>query len=137
MNEDIKFRVWDRVFNNYWTDEGIKENASWLLFPNNENIHDIKIEKCTGKKDKNGKLIYEGDLFEPIYDEDFPGEIVEVIWHQETSGFKVCRKGRFEDWNGLYYEWRKYEEIEDLEEWLEQPIIGNINENPELLEKQK
>lgn len=135
MNDKLRFRVWDKVFNEYWTDEQIKENAGWLLFPDNANINDIEIEKCTGKKDKNEKLIYEGDLFEPIYDEDFPGETVEVIWHKETSGFKVRRKGRFEDWNGLYYEWRKYEEIEDLEEWLEQSIIGNIHENPELLEK--
>ena len=59
MNDRFKFRVWDKEFNKYWTDEAIKENAAWLLFPDNDNI---EIEQCTGLKDKNGKLIFEGDV---------------------------------------------------------------------------
>lgn len=62
MNDRFKIRVWDKVFNRYWTDEEIKENATWLLFPDNDNINNVEIEQRTGLKDKNGKLIYEGDI---------------------------------------------------------------------------
>ena len=53
MNDRFKFRVWDKVFNHYWKDKEIKENAAWLLFPDNDNIENIDIEQCTGLKDKN------------------------------------------------------------------------------------
>lgn len=88
MNDRLRFRVWDKVFNEYWTDEQIKENASWLLFPNNANIDCIKIERCTGVEDKNGKLIYEGDRV--AYPNKLIGEIVfsqGCFWSKHPIGF--------------------------------------------------
>ena len=52
MNYRFNIRVWDKVFNRYWTDEEIKENAAWLLFPDNDNIENIEIEQCTSLKEK-------------------------------------------------------------------------------------
>ena len=118
MNDRFKFRVWDKVFNRYWTDEEIKENAAWLLFPDNDNINNVEIEQCTGLRDKNGNLIYEGDI---IF---INGEKWRVIWDDEDCAFffsnlkEVYHQPIFPDF---------YMGAEDFK------VVGNIHENPELL----
>lgn len=115
MTDRFKFRVWDKEFNQYWTDEGIKENAAWLLFPDNDNIENIEIEQCIGIKDKNGKPVFEGDILSD-YDE-----------------FKFLVR-----WNALEL---KYVFIpisknnsEDLDIYPNEcELVGNIHENEELL----
>ena len=115
MNDRFKLRVWDKVFNKYWTDEEIKENAAWLLFPDNDNIENIEIEQCIGIKDKNGKPVFEGDILSD-YDE-----------------FKFLVR-----WNALEL---KYVFIpisknnsEDLDIYPNEcELVGNIHENEELL----
>ena len=115
MTDRFKFRVWDKEFKQYWTDEEIKENAAWLLFPDNDNIENIEIEQCTGIKDKNGKPVFEGDILSD-YDE-----------------FKFLVR-----WNALEL---KYVFIpisknnsEDLDIYLNEcELVGNIHENEELL----
>ena len=67
------------------------------------------VGQCTGLKDKNGKLIFEGDIISR-------GEDRGVIkYDDETASY--------------YIRWKESETfIEDCE------VIGNIYENPELLE---
>lgn len=80
--------------------------------------------QCTGLKDKNGKLIYEGDIVKIPDDwNDYKlmaGEKREVVFNK--GGFRLKPK-----WcNGFYVHW-----LEDTKCF---EIIGNIYENPELLE---
>ena len=116
MKDRFLFRVWDKIFNKYWTDEEINENAACLLFPDNDNIENIEIEQCTGLKDKNGKLIYDGDLVKL-------GEygVCQVIWSDDTAEFMF--KNLNEDLcehvdTMLMYDWE---------------VVGNIHKNPGLL----
>lgn len=74
------------------------------------------VRQCTGLKDKNGKLIYEGDLLQ-----DNKGQIGKVFWNSSTGSFAVnwlMKDGSYETDNCFGYG----------------EIIGNIYENPELLE---
>lgn len=75
------------------------------------------IEQYTGLNDKNGKEIYEGDIVVNTYYDD--GEMYRVLWVDDSVAFGM-------------------ESLDDMElyklplESLE--VIGNIHENPELLE---
>lgn len=91
----------------------------------------ISIEQCTGLKDKNGKLIYEGDILKytskptntqknnPEY-KPFT-ENYSVVWEDFYTGYNLRNKEKVNCFNlGIM--------TKDCE------IIGNIYENPELLE---
>lgn len=114
MTDRFKFRVWDKEFNKYWTDEEIKENAAWLLFPDNDNIENIEIEQCTGLKDKNGKLIYEGDILCCMLNCPRKG-VVEFY----RNAFCLNENGSYS------------EDIVFSDKCCE--VIGNVHENEELL----
>lgn len=79
-------------------------------------IEDVEaIEQYTGLKDKNGKEIYEGDILQ--IDDHIVGDF-EVVWHK--LGWKIKR--------AIGYESLSVHKSEDC------TVIGNIHENPELLE---
>ena len=81
---------------------------------------EIKLMQSTGLKDKNGKEIFEGDIV------DYKGRKALVSWHGSYASF-IYRfvdelQKRNAEWNPLYLAYMRCE------------IIGNIYENPELLE---
>ena len=78
----------------------------------------------TGLTDKNGKKIYEGDLFDCIYNFDGCDEhILEVVWNNEYARFQLKSHGECHQ-SGVS------KTMSDLKRLK---IIGNVFENPELL----
>lgn len=91
---------------------------------------------CTGLNDKNGKLIYEGDILD-LYVSSKKLYRYEVKY--EIGSFMLVSQDEIFDfpnvWNDyvyplsqLYYEYQNEENCID-----ECEVIGNIYENPELL----
>ena len=56
MNREIKFRVWDKVNNKFYSQE-ILDCIPLKIFLASEHIHEF-----TGLRDRNGKEIYEGEI---------------------------------------------------------------------------
>ena len=114
MNREIKFRAW---FDNKMFYEGWNED----FFVTKELIfrYEKDIMQFTGLKDKNGKEIYEGDIMSNGYD-TFNIEFFDAKFHAtfmpESKEDKV-KQG--------------YDYFNTME------VIGNIYENPELLNNAK
>lgn len=124
---EIKFRAWDKENEEMYdvamidvetgevayTDHPTGYNADALL-------EQVELMQYTGLKDKNGKEIYEGDICNCREYECFG----KVEWNNEEAGFYFCVVVE----GGGFEEEHLYDYIDELE------VIGNIHENPELLE---
>lgn len=129
MNDRFKFRVWDNDFKKYRTGLGINNGLVCTY-----NDATCILEQCAGLKDKNGKLIYEGDIVkETSFDEDSCAgrEFVETSVVCFGGGDYPCS---FTLKNKRFY--RGYALLNYGVNRLELEVIGNIHENPELVEEQ-
>ena len=95
--------------------------------PNMIEVDSTTICQCTGLKDENDKLIWENDVvgfWDTYSTENGHAEmdcIGKVVWDDETISFQVT--------NRLYAE--SYEVLDECS------VIGNIFDNPELLESEE
>ena len=142
MQDRFKFRVWNKARQCFMTEKEIficgngelvliDEALSRTWVKDNPNY---KVSFCTGRKDKNGKLIYDGDLLKPLSEDD---ERVEVVWNEEKARFGLMIQWTdYCYWNGLYEETKTGRDYYELDDYYAEDfaVIGNVYENPELLE---
>ena len=126
MNREIKFRVWDAIDKEYNYDIVVGNILSAIHGSGDplseEEEEQFTLQQYTGLKDKNGKMIFEGDFIQyqyPTNDDCIKlktKNIVLVRWTTEEEdnhpGFRIVDL------------WGQYGEME---------VVGNIMENPELL----
>lgn len=82
----------------------------------------MKPEQCTGKRDKDGCLIYEHDIVRCTYKTEHLDGV--VVWDNEVSGFSILV-------NKELYSFEERNKDDTVE------VIGNIHENPKLLKESK
>jgi len=129
MNRKIKFRAWDKK-KKEWA-FGYKEYGGFSMFGELhvmgyleiEKLNDYEIMQYTGLKDKNGKEIYEGDIFNCIYDFDGCKHKLEVAYSEKYARFYLKSHG----------ECLQKGVVKDMWDMERKEILGNIYENPNLL----
>lgn len=139
MQDRFKFRVWNKLanimtynfcFGNFlqqvdgmhkydWL--GVNYEPEYICFKETA-LKNLELMQCTGLHDKNGKLIFEGDIVKSFHLSSsmqpniFVGKVTfnqsQLYWHIENNGAFVS-----------------FLDTDDICE-----VIGNIYENPELLE---
>ena len=111
---EIKFRAWDKINKNMIYDR--TGTIDQTFFAYNDLPKGWELMQYTGLKDKNGKEIYEGDICKI---EQLEG-LHKVVWSGIGFWFKRCDDGEL-------FAPRSY--------LIE--IIGNVYENPEVLNDTK
>ena len=125
MKREIKFRAWHpqvkRMFEvgdiDFIKEEVMLRHWGW------ESSNDIDLMQYAGREDKNGRKIYEGDIIvthpKSKYEAPKSG-VVQYGGSRPMFGYKTEDGEEYDIWSSNAY--RTYE------------VIGNVFENPELLE---
>jgi len=114
---EIKFRVWDKD-NNYMNLDPSFDYIGHQIYIS---MTHYTVMQYTGLRDKNGKEIYEGDVLKDTYD-----TLTRVVWW--PNGCWALEDGECY-MDGWSYAFNLDADVAG------KIIVGNIYENPELVEK--
>jgi uncharacterized phage protein (TIGR01671 family) len=149
QTRQIKFRAWDKTHslmnykvqvgntdhadpnytcNSIWVDSGDFKTIGWM----NADENCIDLMQFTGLTDKNGKEIYEGDIIG-----GYPHGTIEVKWSDEWGSWTAYNELDDMTIEGESVKIPNYSllsnDLNDCSDTWE--VIGNIFENPELLQE--
>lgn len=125
MKRELKFRAWlsDKYYVNphmVYKHELVTEYAAIDVFYGKK----MKLMRFSELKDENGQEIYEGDIVQT--GSENPGD------HEPMTGHVVMLDGSW-----LIVNEAKQEAIDLFSESASHKVIGNIYENPELMEEKQ
>lgn len=133
MSREIKFRAWDEI--GKWignvTSFDFDEGAVFIETKHSDDenrfdMNNVPVMQYTGVKDKNGREIYEGDLYKFTISHDMynpeSGHTTVEVEHVKAVTFE----------NGAFYHGTHLlSEVIEFDDSF--TYVGNIYENPELL----
>ena len=137
MKREIKFRAWDKkkkamVYSSplhisVEEDDPVnvyyRFNIATITGPTRESVKNLSaIMQYTGLKSKSGVEIYEGDILDIYNRRYFVKEALPFISLEDKNGWEYNNGDYYEGSNIQSHNWKDFE------------VIGNIYENPELLE---
>jgi len=135
----VKFRIWDKIEKKMYYPQDFDEK--WVIQLGgtvgkfNGKTYNTYTDECVvmlyvGGRDKNGREIYEGDIVRE-FNQNYNGKDF-VLHDTETKYYYMLVK--WEE-GGFIAEGRGYETINlRYTDFDEVEVVGNIYENPELLE---
>lgn len=136
-------------FNNVWvTGNLIVSNEKYYIHPVG-NVVNVKSEigriivmhevipdticQCTGLKDKNGELIWENDILHN-------GNYFVVKWNESCSRFDIVLNNSnnipIGKWEPMICDW-KTSDFKEYRKAVDYEVVGNVFDNPELLESEE
>lgn len=156
MTNELKYRTWDKEYNNMSevTQINLSDKFVNIIYFDKLNCKEIpdfnvpftKVElmECLGVKDKKGKEIWEGDIVELSF-EHFSKTLSifgVVYWNKENVCFSICQisKNSYTIEHNDYYSETTILKFYDYDgeqfEWNALEVVGNIYENKEFYEEQ-